>query len=876
MDIMELDTYCACDHDDWEEIKKEITCSICFELFTDPRTLPCLHTFCKSCIQRSVEIGLAKVPEGFFECPLCRAHVPLPAKGIDGISANFSTKRLIEIYSKHQEVVVDSAPKCRLCTNSNPATMWCIECDCAICPECFDAHKRMKMFSRHQVIPIQEFTSDPKRAIRAFLNPGVCPAHPDQVLKFYCYTCAQTICVECALLKHRDHNFDAINNVIMEQGEEIMKTAAVLEPMRDEVCEAMNRIAASKDDITDNHVVNVIQVDSFFEELHQILERQREVTLKKLESLKITSHKSLDIQNDDLAFLESKIKSCREFVLNLIDNGSATEILSFKSKITDRVNELTGLMEQASLEPACTADATVSCIDSTKFVTMCQSVCHVFCSPNLPNCVMNKPTRHYIDDDGKLVNAVSVTVSLQDRHGNVVIGQCEHLQVTSALVSNVIVKEQDEGGVYNITYQPISVETDDVIIKWNGHDIFQFNVPALHRDYTALRVAIPVEEINTAEKKECDNVGEEGDGDETCIVTVVRGLTVISVEQPIDMEGEKNDEDDSKFVACNVDGATQECTLYGNFEEECPLDYFSDDTIDAFEIDCRSSTVSEDDKEGFENGIKTITTYGPDVVEFGVVYSFCNGPNDELIVADSDNDKLIVFNKSLQYSHSIGEATHGVGDFEHPTGVACDKAGKLFVVDNGNHRIQVFKLSGEFVTTIGTKGSGDGEFDEPFRLLLSSTGLLFVCDLGNKGVQVFDTKHYHLFQYSFGQGRFVLDLTLNATEDKLFAVDFMSILVFTPQGHFLHSIAVDPLHCGLFISSVCSTPDGHLLVGSLTSSGLLSVYHEDGTLVCGGNTSDYTELLECVKDTDDKLTTAVHYTRNGQIMIFHKLKIILL
>ena len=271
--------------------------------------------YTQPCIQRSVLAGLAEVPEGFFECPLCRAHVPLPAKGIDGISANFSTKRLIEIYSKRQEVVTDSAPKCSLCISSNPATMWCIECDCAICSECFDSHKRMKMLSHHKVIPMQEFTSDPKRAIKVFLNPGVCPAHPDQVLKFYCYTCAQTICVECALLDHPrgEHQFASISKVIVEEKEEVMKTAAVLEPMRDKVCEAMNRIATSKDNITDNHAVNVKQVNSFFDELHQILEQEREVTLKKLGSFKISSLKSLDLQNDDLAFLEgpaTPLKSC--------------------------------------------------------------------------------------------------------------------------------------------------------------------------------------------------------------------------------------------------------------------------------------------------------------------------------------------------------------------------------------------------------------------------------------------------------------------------------------------------------------------------------------------------------------------------------------
>ena len=132
---------------------------------------------------------------------------------------------------------------------------------------------------------------------------------------------------------------------------------------------------------------------------------------------------------------------------------------------------------------------------------MCQSVCHLFCSPHPPNCVVDKPIRHYIDHEGKLVNAVSVTVSLQDRNGNVVVGQCEHLEATSPQVTHVIVKEQDEGrGVYKITYQPVSMEADDVMIKWNGHDIIQCNVPRLLRDYTALRVIRPSEDKEESDK----------------------------------------------------------------------------------------------------------------------------------------------------------------------------------------------------------------------------------------------------------------------------------------------------------------------------------------------------------------------------------------
>ena len=50
------------------------------------------------------------------------------------------------------------------------------------------------------------------------------------------------------------------------------------------------------------------------------------------------------------------------------------------------------------------------------------------------------------------------------------------------------------------TYQPVSIEADHVMIKWNGHDIIQCNVPALLRDYTALEARTPVEEKGDIKK----------------------------------------------------------------------------------------------------------------------------------------------------------------------------------------------------------------------------------------------------------------------------------------------------------------------------------------------------------------------------------------
>ena len=67
-----------------------------------------------------------------------------------------------------------------------------------------------------------------------------------------------------------------------------------------------------------------------------------------------------------------------------------------------------------------------------------------------------------------------------------------------------------------------------------------------------------------------------------------------------------------------------------------------------------------------------------------------------------------------------------------------NKAGHLMVCDTLNHRVQVFELSGKFVTKFGTKGSGMGEFDKPVSAAVLSDGKIIVTDFLNHRVQLFE------------------------------------------------------------------------------------------------------------------------------------------
>src|SRR6218665_3988199 len=75
---------------------REITeCPICMNVFTDPRLLPCIHTFCFECLKRISETA-HKGPGDKLLCPLCRKEFLIPADGINGVPKNFFLENLLQ------------------------------------------------------------------------------------------------------------------------------------------------------------------------------------------------------------------------------------------------------------------------------------------------------------------------------------------------------------------------------------------------------------------------------------------------------------------------------------------------------------------------------------------------------------------------------------------------------------------------------------------------------------------------------------------------------------------------------------------------------------------------------------------------------------
>ena len=68
-----------------------------------------------------------------------------------------------------------------------------------------------------------------------------------------------------------------------------------------------------------------------------------------------------------------------------------------------------------------------------------------------------------------------------------------------------------------------------------------------------------------------------------------------------------------------------------------------------------------------------------------------------LVVADWRNSRIQRFTTGGELLQIIGQPGQGVGELDHPSGVAVDKFGDIYVADRDNHRVLMFNWRGLFV-----------------------------------------------------------------------------------------------------------------------------------------------------------------------------------
>jgi DNA-binding beta-propeller fold protein YncE len=111
---------------------------------------------------------------------------------------------------------------------------------------------------------------------------------------------------------------------------------------------------------------------------------------------------------------------------------------------------------------------------------------------------------------------------------------------------------------------------------------------------------------------------------------------------------------------------------------------------------------------------------------------------DRLLVTDSQRHQVVLYDLGGKFISKFGRRGSGPGEFNFPTHVNVDAAGRVYVTDSLNNRIQVFDANGQFQRAFGSAGNGPGHFSRPKGVAADRSGHVYVVDAVFDNVQVFD------------------------------------------------------------------------------------------------------------------------------------------
>lgn len=352
-----------------------LNCGICLEQYKEPKILPCSHTFCLACLEKTLKsrekekttaLGeqtpqLEVEPDGQPEeadevefeiteeaplqqisCPVCkRVHI-VPVEGLSHLPLDLEAVQVIELETLQKSLSKSKvSQKCASCSKERDITNHCDQCG-GICKRCCEAHEEFVLFAEHKVVAIEDITDEnfgPK------MKTHLCSRHREKAT-MYCNSCSQVICHICIVKQHQRHSVslleeadEKLQDKIRQQSESVQTTKKVFEEYRQYIA------GVEGEGMGESYNAKLrAKVNQEFDERIKRLQVEQERLVKHIDDYDSLSKKQVWSEKETIELVLNKIQAglkMMEKAQRCINMADRIEMNSIGSKILDEVRTAT-------------------------------------------------------------------------------------------------------------------------------------------------------------------------------------------------------------------------------------------------------------------------------------------------------------------------------------------------------------------------------------------------------------------------------------------------------------------------------------------------------------------------------------------------------
>ena len=690
-----------------KNLEKHVTCSICLDTYTKPKTIACLHTFCLKCLE---EHALRTQRQGQFRCPDCQAQVNIPEGNcFDNLPTGFLQNSLLSLLAVRQSGD-GSQISCGICKKKSVEISYCFGCEKLLCRDCVNAHElfRESAFQGHKVTAVKQFQAVDYEALLKRQSFCPQPYHEREVTRFFCLECQICVCQVCINTDHKNHNVDPLEKSADAEKTNIMAAVESIEQKKKVCGDVINTFQQVVVELERNITAAKREVSQTAEEMvAKIREHERKAT-KILENTRVSRMEKINSLNEQVKSFIKQLDQAVQFAKNLVERSSSSDVMKSKRNLEQRFGDLD--------------KATIPSLPVSSFVKFFST--NALDNLNLGSVITN-------ETDVRLSSMEALTENLQaglEAELLICPRRESEEELSSKCQRELDVKVLIEPAEDVASLRIFRKENDDFHVK------FVPKVPGIYN----MTVKINGNKLVTSpfrvqvKERRIDVVGELVLKKETCyrpnwIAVNSKGTIALS-------DGEKNgilmfDKDGNFVRKFGSHGIGP-----GQLINPAGVTFLNDDKL--LVVDDNNCRIQQFNVQT-GNFVKSFGEEGTGDGEFKRPEGISINNEGHVIVADHYNNRIQVLDKDGKLMLKFGD--DDPGKLNAPSGCIYHKD-KFIVSDSGNHCLKVFDKSGKFLYKIGEEGEADGQFSYPWGLYVEKYDdhqNLLVCDRDNERIQQF-------------------------------------------------------------------------------------------------------------------------------------------